>query len=409
MPEAVISYAGEMPLQPGGIKDLHPFVPCLEAKIGDEPLFTVWIQLSGQGGFIAGNRLEQQGFSRDEAREALDRALIRYGTHRLELLVTEWLETGAEVNSGHVWELTAEEVPQLLELLRDKKCGYQVRSQRDLFCTAASDHDETAVGTIDGRRAAPTSKPICENCGLPDTDYVCSHLMHTEVVGIRTLPGLVGRQVIGALCDQGRDEVKQFGRCHAGGNECWQRLVEVEEPAIPAVSPLELAEAFDVLDAVWRLAFDKRKPLLSLSTVTTPAALSLGCATRAEFETRISDLADLIDRIKVDDTRLRPGTDKANEIKGSLDALTNCLHHHLDTAQYPAVDKAIRTLRTIRQARNAVQHGITDGGGLTARLRDLGIHDAPPNWSGAWDVVRARAVGALTGLRHELMMYINKP
>ncbi|WP_182878251.1 hypothetical protein [Microbispora sp. H10670] len=172
---------------------------------------------------------------------------------------------------------------------------------------------------------------------------------------------------------------------------------------------MELAEAFDVLDAVWRLAFDKKKPLLSLSMVATPAALSLGCATRAEFEARISDLADLIDRIKVDEAHLRPGTDKKKEISGSLDALTNCLHHHLDPVQRPAVDRAIKTLRTVRQARNAEQHGLTEGGGLTAKLRDLGVHDAPPNWGAAWDVVRARVVEALTDLRHELMTWVNTP
>lgn len=96
-------------------------------------------------------------------------------------------------------------------------------------------------------------------------------------------------------------------------------------------------------------------------------------------------------------------------LKGSLNRMDDCLHFKLPAEQHAAIDRAIRTLRTIRQARNAEQHGITEGGGLTAKLRDLGIHDAPPNWAGAWDAVRARTVEALTALRHELMAYVNRP
>ncbi|MFF4411942.1 hypothetical protein ACFYY8_05380 [Streptosporangium sp. NPDC001559] len=224
------------------------------------------------------------------------------------------------------------------------------------------------------------------------------------------------RRAMTAMCDEGHtDRVNIISKCHAGGHDCWQRLVEIEEPAVILVPPLELAEAFDVLDAAWRLAFDqKKKSLLALSTVATPAALSLPCATRAEFEARISDLADLIDRIKVDDALLRPRSKDEEErdedlLKGSLNRMLDCLHYRLPALQHAAINRAIRTLRTVRQARNAEQHGITEGGGLTAKLRDLGIYDAPPNWSGAWDVVRARTAEALTTLRHELMAYVNTP
>jgi hypothetical protein len=283
------------------------------------------------------------------------------------------------------------------------------------FARAAGHQDDTVVSTINGRYAAPTSKPLCQGCGLPDTNVICSHLMHPWVAGVSTLGGITERRVMAAMCDQGHtDRVSQISSCHAGGHDCWQRIVEVEPPSITPVSPLELAEAFDVLDAAWRLAFDQKKtPLLALSTVAAPAALSLSCATRAEFETRLSDLADLIDRIKVSDTLLRPRSQeeiKRDEdlLKGSLNRIIDCLHYKLPAEQHAAVDRAIRTLRTIRQARNAEQHGLTEGGGLTAKLRDLGIQDAPPNWAGAWDVVRARTVEALTALRHELMEYVNK-
>ncbi|MEU4835990.1 hypothetical protein [Streptosporangium sp. NPDC023615] len=406
MPEAVISYVGEMPYRPGGVVDLHPFVPCFEAKVGGEPLFKVWVQLSFEGSFNATRQLEVQGLSEAAITETISRALLLYGTRRLELLVTEWLEINSKpVNPSDVWDLTTENVQELLALIQRKTCGSQLKQGRNLYCTAAATKDPSISREIDSQRVSPTSTPLCNACKLPDDRYLCSSLIHPQVAGLISGTGYA-RTLQGALCDQGqRDNIKRPDRCFASGNKCWHRIVEVEPSAAPPVSPLELAEAFDVLDAVWRLAFDKKKPLLSLSTAATPAALSLGCATRAEFETRISDLADLIDRIKVDDALLRPRSDE--ELTGSLNRMDDCLHHKLPAAHHAAVDRAIRTLRTIRQARNAEQHGITEGGGLTAKLRALGIHDAPPNWGGAWDVVRARAVEALTSLRHELMKWVD--
>ncbi|MEU7916440.1 hypothetical protein [Microbispora bryophytorum] len=415
MSEAVIDYLGPMPTQGIGLHDLHPFVPCFALEIADVRVFRVHIELSARGSDFAIQRLEAAGLAPDQAHDSLNNALLLYAVRRLEPLAMEWLSTETRpVNSGDLWSLTSEDVPQLLALVQDKTCNYQTRIRRDLYCTAASDKDETASSSIGGRRAAPTSKPLCRSCALPNTDFICSHLMHARVAGMRAYAGVISRSVAGALCDQGRDEVREVDKCRAGGHGCWQRVIEVEPPAITPVSPLELAEAFDVLDAVWRLAFDKKKPLLSLSTVATPAALSLGCTTRAEFETRLSDLADLIDRIRVGDTLLRPRSDEEmnkdkDQLRASLNRMVDCLHHHLPAAQHPAVDAAIKTLRTIRGARNAQQHGITEGGGLTAKLRELGIHDAPPNWAGAWDVVRARTVEALTALRHELMAYVNQP
>lgn len=66
-----------------------------------------------------------------------------------------------------------------------------------------------------------------------------------------------------------------------------------------------------------------------------------------------------------------------------------------------------KVLMVIRQARDAVQHSITDGGGLTAKLRQLAIHDAPPNWGGAWDSIRVQTANPLTMLRNELRSWVD--
>jgi hypothetical protein len=60
-----------------------------------------------------------------------------------------------------------------------------------------------------------------------------------------------------------------------------------------AVSPMGLVEAFDHLDAVWRLAFDRR-PLLRLARASGVAGMAVPCATRTDFAERVTDLADVI-------------------------------------------------------------------------------------------------------------------
>lgn len=135
-----------------------------------------------------------------------------------------------------------------------------------------------------------------------------------------------------------------------------------------------------------------------------PASLALPCSSRTEFESRLSALADIIDKLKVDDAVLPAMTedDKAEKIRGSLDAFQIALEHKLPPQHHANIQKTVRTLRMVRQARNALQHGITKDGGLTAKLREIGIHDAPPNWEGAWNTIRTKTADALNLLRNEL-------
>jgi hypothetical protein len=69
---------------------------------------------------------------------------------------------------------------------------------------------------------------------------------------------------------------------------------------------------------------------------------------------------------------------------------------------HASINTAIRNLRKVRQARNIIQHGIATDGGLTAKLRQIGIHDAPPNWEGAWNAIRAQTADAMSAIRNEL-------
>jgi hypothetical protein len=327
----------------------------------------------------------------------------------MEATVREMQADGLQPDAGEiVWKLTEEDLDDLyllLPLAGTKICDYQQPFGRDLMCTATAPSDKTAVQTWNGRLVAPTSRAVCSGCALPESDILCSNLLHPSVNGMLFAGGQTRRDLLSAMCDLGRNELNDdVSRCRAAGHACWERHVIAEPASAQPVSPLGLPEQFDVLDAYWRLRFGSRQHLIDLHTVTGPASLALGCSSRADFESRLSALADIVDRLVVDDALLPAMTEdeRKAQIKGSLDKLKVALLHQLPAEHSAGIERAVRTLRKVRQARNAIQHGTARDGGLTARLRELGIHDAPPNWEGAWDAIRVQVSDALSALRNEL-------
>lgn len=116
--------------------------------------------------------------------------------------------------------IDTDEVPLLLKLAGEKECEYQAAEGRDLYCLAPSANDETARWVVNGRSAAPTSKPICGACSLPDTGYLCSNFSHAEVLGFpRTQDSGIERQLIGGMCQAGRSEINsEPGQCRPSGS-----------------------------------------------------------------------------------------------------------------------------------------------------------------------------------------------
>lgn len=387
----------------------YPFSPCFQAKQGTELLLRASVRLGLYAAELAEHRLKEVPFEDAGTADALGQLLIRYGARRMEATVRELQASGSRPDTRtDFWRLTEGDLDELfllLPLIDNKNCDYQQPVGRDLMCTATSPSDQTASQTRNGRRIAPTSRAICRECALPESDVLCSNLLHPTVKGDLMVDGTMKRRLLSVVCDLGREEaVSDVSGCRVGGHACWERHV-VAEPAVAGpVSPLGLPEQFDVLDAYWRLSFGKRLRLLDLTTAAGTASLALPCDSRAEFESRLSALADIIDKFRVDDALLPPMTeeDKAEKIKGSLDGLQIALQHKLAVHHHASIDKAVRNLRRIRQARNIMQHGVTADGGLTAKLRQIGIHDAPPNWEGAWNAIRAQTADALGAIRNEL-------
>lgn len=295
--------------------------------------------------------------------------------------------------------------PFLRQLLQEKMCAYQLQEGRDLLCSAASANDETAHGKIGFRFIAPTSRAICRACDLPDTDYLCSHFLHPQIQAKRALSGSVERQLVRGLCDRGRDEVQQPEQCRAGGHQCWEWFIEpVQEQLAISASPLALPEALDFLDTAWRVAFGKRQALLRLRDTTSSAKLSQSCTTRADFESQLSALADILKAMDIPDVLLS----KTREINKdhTLTRLLDCLQTRLAESDYQEVERAVSTLRTVNEVRVAFQHSGA-ARALPTSLAKLGIPYLP-QWGDTWDRIRAAIIEALRVIREKVLGYATK-
>lgn len=132
--------------------------------------------------------------------------------------------------------IDTDEVPLLLKLAGEKECEYQAAEGRDLYCLAPSANDETARWVVNGRSAAPTSKPICGACSLPDTGYLCSNFSHAEVLGFpRTQDSGIERQLIGGSARQDAPRsTRSPGNAARLGHGCWERHIDLS--SVPAVA-----------------------------------------------------------------------------------------------------------------------------------------------------------------------------
>lgn len=287
----------------------------------------------------------------------------------------------------------------LVSLIRDKTCSYQVAEGRDIFCSAASADDETASITSGIRHLAPTSRPVCLACDLPSTDYICSHLSHPAIIGFRAGAEYSRQLIRPPLCNLGRQEiVDNASLCHAGGHACWRSLVEPVSPE-PAVSfsPLALADAFDHLSVVWQVAFGKDHRLLRPKRAADVIGLTQPCTTAEEFDSRMSDLIEVIKALEVHDALLPEGMRSIPKDQ-SLNRISGVLEARLVTDELPRAQRAIGLLRSVTSIRVAAQHGgaaAEEPKGLLA----LGIQFPIRDYAKAWDQVRSKTVGALTDLR----------
>lgn len=331
---------------------------------------------------------------------------MRFALARLELRLTDEGErTTLLAANYHEWLVTEDDdLDALVAYVDQRVCSYQVQRNRDLFCTCCPSSEAALI--INERPAAPTSRPICGRCDLPNTDSLCSHFLHPVVQGFRADEvGLMQRQLVSSLCDQGHTQEISIdpGACRPGGHPCWQRVVEVVPSGLTSglTTSLNLPEALDFLDALWRNGHGGAH-LLGQVAMTHVAALGLPCNDREEFKSRTNDLYDVLDAFQVPPVPTS-GPTPAPQRSGTLNRLEDYLTYcaSADPASVARIQNAVGTLRAVATVRNAVHHSDA-GRKLPTALAALGIPFPPVTWATVWEMVRLATNNALVALRDEV-------
>jgi hypothetical protein len=201
-----------------------------------------------------------------------------------------------------------------------------------------------------------------------------------------------GRDVMDGLCVLNKPEFAQHQKCHAGGNPCWERVVQVETtPAVEQAPPLAIEQALDDLDVRWRLAFNRH--VVRLPGAEDVSVLALACGSRDEFERRLTSLADTLKRLDIPDDLL-PDESELPVRSSTLDRVELLFRGRRSEDDLPALLSATMTLRRINQLRAGGQHS----GEAQSRRRQaseaLGVR-LDGRWGEAWDRVRSLAASAL--------------
>jgi len=363
---------------------------------GDEPLRVVRVELSS---FLAVQLLELLGDAEDTTATALTesrllKVLLRFAVQRIDGDLRAGALPATPSTVVHRLQVEEADLP-LVASMHAKTCEYQQRDGRDLLCSAAAPNDATQVGVVGRRVIAPTSTVACLACELPDTDYLCSHLLHPQVMGVRTMGGPFPARTLGqCACDLGRQEVREPHKCHANGHDCWTWIVEpeLETATIPAEGML--GEAFDFLNAVWELHF--RHSLLRLRSVTAAGRLSQPCRSRSEFDSAMSALDDTLKLLEVGD-ELLPSEQRGIPKTSTFKRLQACLEPGLDEADTARLLDAVGLLMATNDIRVAAQHGGTKRS-LPEAFERLGLRFTA-SWPETWGGVQAKVIEALGVLR----------
>jgi hypothetical protein len=136
----------------------------------------------------------------------------------------------------------------------------------------------------------------------------------------------------------------------------------------------------------------------------TAASLSSTVTTEAGFKEVMSDLATILQRLKVPKPSQTVVDEKYNgEMPGSLVRLQLWLGEHItDPAGKARAHDAIEDIRSINAIRNDVQHPSRETRKFAARaLARLNIPDPIRNWGEAWEIIRARVADAFDAIRQE--------
>lgn len=258
--------------------------------------------------------------------------LLRWATQQIE----HRLRDGSIDDSTKSLELELSDFDLLRQMAREKNCDYQIKESRDLFCSASFDSDPGRLAKVGLKTLAWTSRHHCDECLMPDSDFLCSHLSHPEV---ELIPAVAQRSPRSAVCARNQPNIKEPAFCYASGHECWEWIVSsrVEDKPAKYSSPA-LTQAIDLLDAVWRLRFGGNRALVKLSSATAMANLEMTCLTQEQFQARLVALGDVFQAMDIP-----PDLVDDKQVSGTLNRLKAAIQK---TLQDEAERHSLSTLLT---------------------------------------------------------------
>jgi hypothetical protein len=376
-------------LDAGGTKFWLPFA--LRVERANSPIRAVSVTVSEM--LCAVN-----GLNDPDKYGNLEPAIVRWALGRIEAMIRIG-SFPTEYDSHHL-ELELERIglDAVEMLVAVKVCKYQYEDQGDLYCSAAHPKDISAVGTIGLRTIAPTSRPVCADCNLPDTDYLCSAFVQLKVSYRGATDNPHKRELVTYQCDAGREEIRSDPtKCKAGGHGCWRRSIPVgRQLSHPPFSPRELLMSIDFLDHVWRATFGQGR-LFRHGNVDVYAGLARAASSIDDFRSRMSDLANVLNLLSVPSALLPPDQRSIPE-RNCFDRLEAALESKLSDAEKPAVREAVAVLRAAVTARNELQH-LGSQQALRAALSLLGVGYPIDDYDSAWDTIRAVVTDSLATIR----------
>lgn len=313
--------------------------------------------------------------------------LLRWATKQIE----HRLRDGSIDDSTESLELELSDFDLLRQIASEKNCDYQVKESRDLFCSASFDDDPGRLAKVGLKTLAWTSRHHCDECLMPDRDFLCSHLSHPKV---ELTPAVALRSPRSAVCARNQPNIKNPASCYPGGHECWEWILSpgVDDRPAKYASPA-LTQAIDLLDAVWRLRFGKSRALVKLSSATAMANLEMNCLTQEQFQARLVALGDVFQAMDIP-----PDLVDDKQVVGTLNRLKAAIQKTLqDDADRQLALDAIDVLHAAIALRRTAAHGgaKTRVESLNAQQK-LAINYYPhASWSDTWDQLRARIAGTL--------------
>ena len=360
-------------------------------SLGDEKAITVMDR------FAPGASLLGDAMAKLKLR-AIETAVLRLNVRRLGASLRAGLSPAADAHGRVHGYLQEEDVDLVVSMAKEsKRCVYQLREDRDLLCSAASQNDYTKLEQRGLRILAPTTPGLCASCGMPEADLLCSHLMRPEVEAVQGREGVAERTLSAAMCALDRAEISSPNACRPGGNPCWERLVEEESARLHrAVGPLSIPLAVDHLDLAWRAWHGPKHRLFQHRSAEHLAGLTQPCTTRAELGQRLNELDSVLKSMTVPDHPAKP-VDKTAGPLLRLEAYVEAEMQAggLDPAELGRLSAAISRLRRVNDARVALEHPGAARVTPTEAFRELGLSWPLDDWAAAWDAVRHETFDAL--------------